>query len=1331
MAALSDAAASAVDAPQSQVPDYTNVRAALLDVLDESIESFHNGENGRGEAATSGIVDWDRMNEVLSQSDPLSFNDAVMARLSERLRAYLESPDGALSEGSDDEDQAGAREEAAQNTAEEAPAGGDASSATRVQSHRRYVMNEDTSWFPWPNKETCVLDILRHIPRCAFSDKQNAVIHWALCALEVKNLPTEHAVQQVTKALQELCGVASIRYQGVMGHVYYVNDLAQLIAQEMANPRVRPHLRFLPEDANGTLSEAWQGDRWLKELDPDLATPMVRKESQDFYIYEPAQLDSHDVCMPTRWFTRGSQTYAKVWRMERTPDGQAWVVLDNAEFDVPLQRFLVALPGLIGKAAHDSSFPDPRHIIGIQDARGGIHPWTATNPASGNRWRTLASGHRVVAFPIWLNCDDTSGNLSKKWNKHNSFLFTPAGLPRRVVHHEYNIHFLATSNIAPPLEMLDGVVDQLLDCQRSGIWAWDCESKEPVLVIPSVLAMLGDNPMQSEIACHVGLAGKLFCRVCKVSRSRALDAAVATGSGENAEEPRSDAYDDDSIAGRSSGDSDDSGSISSRSVGSGAGNTTRRKRDETMAEMVDRVRRFMSIGTARTRTDTLANLKSQFVEAQQIGGQANVKKTRTATGIKDSYQSFFLDKLFAITARRGTSREQRTAEVMDFLTTVPHIEDAATSPVWRIRNFDPHADTPVEILHVILLGFVKYLWRDTVSRLKEPQRNLLVTRLSSFDVSGLGVPPLAGSTLVTYARSLVGRDFRAIAQAAPFVLHGLPGIPDELQHVWVALSRLIPLVWQPEIKDISAYMNSLTGAIDHFLNATCALTPRWFNKPKFHIILHLPAHIRRFGPAMLFATEGFESFNAVIRSHSIHSNHRAPSRDIAAGMAQHNRVRHLLSGGWFRMPRVSAGCLDEVDEESSETLSNALGPTRSPWLRKLQKLDPADLRWRHVGPGPLGLLALDGFDVNILSVCRFTECFDELDISDLGRCRGMHDSTSWTGTLAFRKGVSSPALYGIPIPRSARFRSADKILLDTDGIWCDADGKSWILWSPRNAHEPPSTARPPYLGRLLEILLIVGSPNEPAGKADFVLVELCAINGTHPYYGMPNVACTSRFALVAVRDVICPVNVQHNCVDGNCTIAATRAVWQERERTSQRVAEIHHHGARYILNTAQMRSSASIMPLYPPLPSSEDRETVILRAVMHEIELRTRRRRPARPPILDTSGDHNGTSQVSFSHPPVTTSSQPLMNTSISPGPLRPAQFSVSSTQHDTRRQALLSSYRLGQPQPTGVSSPTISLPPANSPGPAPLHPSTSRTIVPSPFHSTSGLTNMYPYPEL
>lgn len=48
--------------------------------------------------------------------------------------------------------------------------------------------------------------------------------------------------------------------------------------------------------------------------------------------------------------------------------------------------------------------------------------------------------------------------------------------------------------------------------------------KELVLIFPTVLALLGDNPMHSEFACHIGLRGKYFCRTCMVKGSDAQDA---------------------------------------------------------------------------------------------------------------------------------------------------------------------------------------------------------------------------------------------------------------------------------------------------------------------------------------------------------------------------------------------------------------------------------------------------------------------------------------------------------------------------------------------------------------------------------------------------------------------------------------------------------------------------------------------------------------------------------------------------------------------------------------------------------------------------------------
>jgi hypothetical protein len=54
--------------------------------------------------------------------------------------------------------------------------------------------------------------------------------------------------------------------------------------------------------------------------------------------------------------------------------------------------------------------------------------------------------------------------------------------------------------------------------QAEGVEAWDCAEEEQVLIVPWILALLGDNPMQSELSSHIGLTGNCFCRICKIDQ---------------------------------------------------------------------------------------------------------------------------------------------------------------------------------------------------------------------------------------------------------------------------------------------------------------------------------------------------------------------------------------------------------------------------------------------------------------------------------------------------------------------------------------------------------------------------------------------------------------------------------------------------------------------------------------------------------------------------------------------------------------------------------------------------------------------------------------------
>ncbi|KAI9621734.1 hypothetical protein H4Q26_015500 [Puccinia striiformis f. sp. tritici PST-130] len=62
------------------------------------------------------------------------------------------------------------------------------------------------------------------------------------------------------------------------------------------------------------------------------------------------------------------------------------------------------------------------------------------------------------------------------------------------------------------------------------------------------------------------------------------------------------------------------------------------------------------------------------------------------------------------------------------------------------------------------------------------------------------------------------------------------------------------------------------------------------------MIMHLEESIQSFGPASLFATEKFESFNGIVRENSIHSNRLSPGRDIAIAFCDAKIMRLLMSG---------------------------------------------------------------------------------------------------------------------------------------------------------------------------------------------------------------------------------------------------------------------------------------------------------------------------------------------------------------------------------------------------------------------------------------------------
>lgn len=79
--------------------------------------------------------------------------------------------------------------------------------------------------------QSFLLDLLMHLPRSVFSERQLALFTWILSEAGVKEVPSVNAMKDMNKNMQEMCGIPTIPYRSKNGNVFHVNDLSKIIEQ--------------------------------------------------------------------------------------------------------------------------------------------------------------------------------------------------------------------------------------------------------------------------------------------------------------------------------------------------------------------------------------------------------------------------------------------------------------------------------------------------------------------------------------------------------------------------------------------------------------------------------------------------------------------------------------------------------------------------------------------------------------------------------------------------------------------------------------------------------------------------------------------------------------------------------------------------------------------------------------------------------------------------------------------------------------------------------------------------------------------------------------------
>ena len=121
-----------------------------------------------------------------------------------------------------------------------------------------------------------------------------------------------------------------------------------------------------------------------------------------------------------------------------------------------------------------------------------------------------------------------------------------------------------------------------------------------------------------------------------------------------------------------------------------------------------------------------------------------------------------------------------------------------------LLGLDPTQDMPIEILHTILLGIMKYVWHSLNVSWMDSTHAIFAIRLQLVDLSGLTVAPLRAGYIIQYQNNLIGKHFKTLIQMLAFTVHDL--VTSQEFTLIQAVGALGAALWVHKIKNMDEYI---------------------------------------------------------------------------------------------------------------------------------------------------------------------------------------------------------------------------------------------------------------------------------------------------------------------------------------------------------------------------------------------------------------------------------------------------------------------------------------------------------------------------------------------
>ncbi|KAJ3081758.1 hypothetical protein HDU99_004765, partial [Rhizoclosmatium hyalinum] len=343
----------------------------------------------------------------------------------------------------------------------------------------------------------------------SFSRKQEEAVLRAFSA--TCTTPSHSRLVAIRKDLRSLLNIFPVQ-KTILGKSIHYIPIQTSIRLAFANPKIRKSLHVYPRKSD-TIAELYETEKWIFEI----PSPMVRQTMTngkffDYYAGEAYYIENNAnpkaLIVPQTFF--------------ENQDGSLWAFGNFGQEidDVSIEIF--DEEGAVGVTLMLPFLVRPETVICTEH----FDTYIVKSIKDGSNIRLKANGLQVFSVPITLFNDDTSGNISKKWNKYESWEFTLAGLSYSMNQNLENIYFICTSNTISAAESAVIVSDCLREL-RNGIKVYDSSLKTYVIVIVSVIQFVGDNPAVSAGLSHLGTSSLTPCRICVIWSPDDAERAVA------------------------------------------------------------------------------------------------------------------------------------------------------------------------------------------------------------------------------------------------------------------------------------------------------------------------------------------------------------------------------------------------------------------------------------------------------------------------------------------------------------------------------------------------------------------------------------------------------------------------------------------------------------------------------------------------------------------------------------------------------------------------------------------------------------------------------------